>query len=223
MRFYSFTPCGIEEIVVSLHQRLENKSIHLTKATIMKKFYTYLTMLLIASMTMTTLTSCDWWDEDEDIAYTLEGTWRGEMRIKSTYSGRTYYATYTEITFLKDPYRYSSGEGYWVDYYSDAPWDYVANHIRWTVNLSDIDIYFREDGTHFTIRNYRLNNDRFTGTLYDNGQRVDFSLYHTSAPNWNSYNRWGYDDWYDNYYWSRTRSANNDTKAVEKPVRSIGD
>jgi hypothetical protein len=190
----------------------------------MKKIYTHLTMLAMLAMTATMLTSCNWWDEDREIAYTLEGTWEGNMRIKSTYSGRTYYATETEITFSKDPYRYSSGEGYWVDYYSDAPWDYVANHISWTVDSGDIEIYFREDGTRFTIRDYRLNDNRFTGTLYDNGQRVDFTLYHTSSPNWSRYDRWGYDDWYYDSYWSRTtRGAAGDSTAVEKPVRSIGD
>jgi hypothetical protein len=191
----------------------------------MKKNYTTLMMMLIGMMTLTTLTSCNWFDEDEDIAYTLEGTWRGNMKIRSEYGGYTYYSTDTQITFLKDPYRYSSGEGYWVDSYDDAPWEYVANHITWTVNLGDIDIYFREEGTHLTIRNYRLNDDRFTGTLYDNGQRVDFSLYHTSSPSWNSYNRWGYDSWYDNYYYrSRTtRGLSNDTTTVEKPKRCIGD
>jgi len=190
MRFYSFTPCGIEEIVVSLHQRLENKSIHLTKATIMKKFYTYLTMLLIASMTMTTLTSCDWWDEDEDIAYTLEGTWRGEMRIKSTYSGRTYYATYTEITFLKDPYRYSSGEGYWVDYYKEHPWssrNYVASRISWTVSSGVIYVNFVDEGTRIEIRDYALNDGVFSGCIYYGNTTVEFHMRHVDSPNWDSY------------------------------------
>ena len=80
--------------------------------------------------TLFTLTSC----EDERIANTLEGTWSGNMYISTRYDGRVYDATYTEVTFLKNPYAYSSGEGYWVDYYSDAPWDYVANHIEWSVD-----------------------------------------------------------------------------------------
>ena len=82
--------------------------------------------------TLFTLTSC----EDERIANTLEGTWSGNMYISTRYDGRVYDATYTEVTFLKNPYAYSSGEGYWVDYYSDAPWDYVANHIEWRQTTS---------------------------------------------------------------------------------------
>ena len=94
--------------------------------------------------TLFTLTSC----EDERIANTLEGTWSGNMYISTRYDGRVYDATYTEVTFLKNPYAYSSGEGYWVDYYSDAPWDYVANHIEWSVDYGTINVRQREIGTN---------------------------------------------------------------------------
>ena len=120
--------------------------------------------------TLFTLTSC----EDERIANTLEGTWSGNMYISTRYDGRVYDATYTEVTFLKNPYAYSSGEGYWVDYYSDAPWDYVANHIEWSVDYGTINVYFVEEGTSIRIRDYYLNNDRFYGTINDNGKPVDF-------------------------------------------------
>ena len=180
----------------------------------MKKFFTILTVFGTL-LTTATLTSC----EDAEIARTLEGTWSGDMRVRTGYGGRDYYATYTEITFLRDPGRYSSGNGYWVDYYSDAPWDYVANHIDWTVDYGDIKIYFREDNTSFTIRDYSLNDDRFSGTLWDNDNRVTFSLYHISSPNWNSYDHWGYSSW--SHYYSRGTSS--DTSDTEKPVRRIGD
>lgn len=96
----------------------------------MKKLSTLMTMALVAMMALT-LTSCD---EDYDIAYTLEGTWRGNMYVSSVYDGYTYDATYTELCFVQDPYRYSSGTGYWIDHYAgDAPWRYVANHTEWKV------------------------------------------------------------------------------------------
>ncbi len=185
----------------------------------MKKLYSILPAMM-ALLMAASFSSCV--NEDSDIAYTLEGTWRGDMRIWSDYRGYAYYATYTEITFLRDPGRWSSGAGYWVDYYSGAPWDYVANHIEWTVVNGEIRIYFREDDNYLYIRDYRLSNNRFYGTLYDAGQRVDFTLDHISSPNWNTYNRWGYDDWYyDDYYYSR-QTRSNDSIAVEKPVRKIG-
>ena len=179
----------------------------------MKKIYT---MLMMAMMALA-FTSCD---TDEDIAYTLEGTWKGNMYISSYWNGRTYDATYSEVTFLKDPGVYSSGSGYWVDYYSNAPWDYVANHIDWNVRYGVIHVYFREEGTSLEIRDYHLNYDRFFGMIYEEGHSVDFELYNTSRPNYGNY-YWGYDSWYDSY-WARTRSTDSDsTKVIEKPKRML--
>lgn len=180
----------------------------------MKKFYTMMAMMLAALV----LVSCD---DDQEIAYTLEGTWKGNMYVNSVWDGRTYTSTYSEVTFLRDPYRYSSGDGYWVDYYSNAPWDYVANHISWRVDYGEITVYFREENTSVVIRDYRLTDDRFRGWIEDGDNDVEFNLVHTSSPNWNSYNRWGYDGWYDDYYWSRTRSAEADSVGTmtAKPVR----
>ena len=81
----------------------------------MKKIYT---MLMMAMMALA-FTSC----EDEMIADTLEGTWSGNMYISSTWDGRTYDVTRSEITFEIDPFRFTKGSGIWVDYYSRAPWD----------------------------------------------------------------------------------------------------
>jgi hypothetical protein len=162
--------------------------------------------------TLFTLTSCD----DQRIANTLEGTWSGNMYISSRYDGRVYDATYSEVTFLKDPYAYSSGKGYWVDYYSDAPWDYIANHIDWTVDFGTITVHFKEERSTIKIRDYHLDNYYFYGTINDNGRPVDFQLERVSGRNWSSY-RWGYDSWYVG-----TRSAESaDTTKIEKPVRFV--
>jgi hypothetical protein len=180
----------------------------------MKKLYTMLAMMLMALA----FASCE---TDEDIAYTLEGTWKGNMHINSEWDGRYYNTTYSEITFLKDPYSYSSGTGYWVDYYSGAPWDYVANHIEWTVKYGDIEIYFVEEGTTMIIRNYHLYRGRFTGTIYDSGNVVDFDLYQTTHPNYNSY-RWGYSAWgYDPYYSRSMNKADGKTTAPAAPRRFV--
>jgi hypothetical protein len=162
--------------------------------------------------TLFTLTSCD----DQRIANTLEGTWSGNMYISSRYNGRVYDATYSEVTFLKNPYAYSSGEGYWVDYYSDAPWDYVANHIEWSVDYGTIHVHFVEEGTSIRISDYHLNNDRFYGRINDHGTPVDFELYRVTGRNWSSY-RWGYDSW--NGYTRSDDSSENTNK--EKPVRFV--
>lgn len=169
----------------------------------MKKMYTLWTMVLLAVLSMS-FVSCEWNDDDE-IAYTLEGTWKGNMYVSSEWDGRTYDATYSEICFLRDPYRYSSGTGYWVDYYSNTGWgrNYVANHIEWTVNYRTITVYFVEEGTTLWIENYRLDDAYFEGTIYDGESRVDFRLTHTSSPNWNNY-YYGWDDYYyDDYYYAK--------------------
>ena len=183
----------------------------------MKKLYTMMMMAMMGMMTLS-FTSCE---TDEEIAYTLEGTWKGNMYINSEWGGNTYTTTFSEITFLKDPYTYSEGTGYWVDYYSGAPWDYVANHIEWSINYGVIKIYFVEDRDYMEIRDYSLNYGHFSGTIYDGGNIVDFELYNTSHPTYSNYN-WGYDSWYDNYSWSRTRGAEADSaKVIEKPRRFV--
>ena len=175
----------------------------------MKKLYTLITIAMMALA----FTSCE---TDEEIAYTLEGTWKGNMYITSDWDGRYYNSTYSEITFLKDPYRYSSGTGYWVDYYSDAPWDYVANHIEWKVDLRTIYVYFVEEGVEMEIRDYSLGRGHFTGQIYDNGNIVDFDLYQASSPNYTNY-RWGYSSW--SHY--STRGTEHVSAPVEKPRRFV--
>lgn len=179
----------------------------------MKKIASLLMMATVALMCVS-LTSCD---EDYDIAYTLEGTWKGNMYVTSQDNGVTYSATYSELYFAQDPYTYSSGDGVWIDYYSQAPWDYVANHTRWSVNNGVITIYLIEEGYTVQIMNYRLNDGYFSGTIYDHGSYIDFSLRHTSSPNWNNYN-WGY-GWYakQGVMDEETRAG----QAKQMPVRSF--
>ena len=83
----------------------------------MKRFTFNGVWVFLAALAFT-LTSC----EDEDIARTLEGTWEGNMYSSYyfDYYGEYYDATYSEICFLRDQYRYASGDGYWVDYYNDS-------------------------------------------------------------------------------------------------------
>ena len=57
----------------------------------MKKFTTLLTMAFIALMSIS-FTSCD---DDSDIAYTLDGTWKGNMLVE--YGNRN--ALYSVIRF----------------------------------------------------------------------------------------------------------------------------
>lgn len=184
----------------------------------MKKFY-HLVLLAFMAITATTFTSCD---EDTQIALTLEGVWQGNMYVSASWNGRDYYATSTEITFEGDDFHWSHGTGYWADYYSGAPWDYVANHIQWRVVNRSIEVYFIEEGTTVYIEDYSLSDNYFSGYIQDGDNDVEFRLRHVASPRRSSYDYWGYDGW--NHYYSReTRSANSlDSVCSERPVRHFG-
>lgn len=189
----------------------------------MKKLMSIISMLFL-TLTATTLVSCD---DDSDIATTLEGTWQGDMEVRTYYDGQYYQAVSSEICFVQDPYTYSSGTGYWIDYYRNSPWrnNQVANHIKWTVSNGAINVYFVEEGTSLKIRNYRLSNGYFEGTIYYDNQTVNFSLRQVSSPNWNSYTDWGY-GYYDDYYGGYAKKNMVGTRAKDdstaKPVRHFG-
>jgi hypothetical protein len=74
----------------------------------MKKLYTTLMMAMMAMMTLS-LTSCE---IDEEIAYDLEGTWKGNMHIIDDYGEET---TYSELTFIRYFNTSTEGMGLWDD------------------------------------------------------------------------------------------------------------
>lgn len=180
----------------------------------MKKF-TYLFSMLLLLTGSFTLSSCD---EDDYIAYKLEGTWRGNMYVQHEYNGETYDAIYSIIEFVRDDYNYDSGHGYWVDYYGSSPWgrNYVANHFDWTVSNEIIKIYFIEEHTTIWIEDYHLGNKHFNGVIYDGNARVEFELRHTSSPNWDDY-------YYDSYYYAPKQDGAQRSVATEqaRPIRKF--
>ncbi len=182
----------------------------------MKKFTSLLTMAFIALMSFT-LTSCD---EDSDIAFTLDGTWEGNMYVE--YGG--YSAMRSVISF--DQESLYSGTGYWVDYYDQDYWggyDNIANHIRWTVRNGNIYIHLIEENSDVVIYDYSLNSSTFVGSVdSSNGNRAKFTLYNDSySYNWrDNYWNWGYSS-VDTTTDVGTISsrATSDSVKTEKPVR----
>lgn len=186
--------------------------------TVMKKITSMLAMLLIAMATVT-LTSCT---EDEEIANTLWGIWKGDMGMYYDYGGNEYDASYTVLAFDKDPYTYSSGSGYWIDYYSNGSYSYYATNISWSVYNGVIQIYSVEDGENWYISEYSLNYDRFSGILQsDYSEPMSFNLYKTSAPNWSDYdwNGWHSSGYYG--YYNTKQQSRSAVAANVKPVRKI--
>lgn len=179
----------------------------------------YLKSILLAPLlfvaSLITMSSCD-----SIIASSLEGTWEGDMYMYSEWGGHRYNSTGCSIEFVGDPFSMHTGTGYWVDYYSGAPWDYMAYHIEWTVENRVIKIHFLEDNYYVEIRNYNLDDRRFYGNVYYDGDQRHFDLYHTSSPNWdNMHYGYDYDYGYGPYY-SPSRSAANDSVPA-LPVRHM--
>ena len=146
----------------------------------MKKLYTTLMMAMMAMMTLS-FTSCE---SDEEIAYDLEGTWRGNMSIADAY-GESYVDS--EITFLRYPNSYTEGNGLWADYY--GPRDYEVYRFEWYVDFGTIYIRF-SDGARVEIRNYSLSSNRFRGRFWDGDKEVSFELRNSTRKYENDYT-WG--------------------------------
>lgn len=195
----------------------------------MKKISTLLLSLLAGLFSLVTLSSCEWWTEDDEIVYDIQGTWGGEMYFASYYDGNLYYSNYTKLEFVKQGY--NRGTGYWIDYYSQAPWDYVANHFEWRVDFGVIYIHLLEDNYNIEIRDFVLNDDVFRGYVFYEGEQRHFDLYHTSSPNWGGYDYgWGYDGGYGwgngwGYYSNRreltTDSVAGNKQPAERPKRVL--
>ena len=187
----------------------------------MKKFTTLLTMAFIALMSIS-LTSCD---EDSDIAYTLDGTWRGNMYVQ--YGNVD--ATYSVIRFDQNDGIYS-GTGYWIDYYQEDYWhgnNYIANRIRWTVRNRNIYITLLDENSNVVIYDYALGDRKFSGYVEaDNGNRAYFELSRDSY-NWRDDYDWGYSKQYSGLENTQivSRGAKDSVEYVkvaddnQKPVR----
>lgn len=187
----------------------------------MKKFITLLTMAFIALMSIS-LTSCD---EDSDIAYTLDGTWRGNMYVQ--YGGVD--ATYSVIRFNQNDGLYS-GTGYWIDYFKGYNLhgnDYIANHITWTVRNRNIYITLLDENSDVVIYDYALGDRKFSGYVEaDNGNRAYFELSRDSY-NWRDDYDWGYSKQYSGLENTQivSRGAKDSVEYVkvaddnQKPVR----
>lgn len=187
----------------------------------MKKITTLLAFMMMFSVSFT-FVSCD---DDDDIADTLWGTWEGDLYATGIYDGYTYRAAYSTLSFDKSFYDYASGSGYWIDYYSNAPWDYYASHITWSVNNGVITIYSIEDDTYYDIYSYSLSGNYFSGTLEDEfGTRMDFRLTKTSSPYWDDYD-WGWGHYGRGPRYSNKKAKETvvpfDDKSGDKPVRRI--
>ena len=159
----------------------------------MKKFYTYLTMALMALTATATFTSCNWhWEDEEDRreAYTLEGTWTGyiETYLRDRYglSGDSYRTT---IYFEREN-RYG-GWGYEVDYNTYSRYDdYYYCEFDWEVVNGQIRIQYADSWNTVYIYDYTLNDYRFRGYMDDGTNRdIYFDLSYDRSFDWDYWTR----------------------------------
>ncbi|MBR7017555.1 MAG: hypothetical protein IKH99_01765 [Prevotella sp.] len=160
----------------------------------MKRITSLLTMALVAMLSFT-FVSCD--QDDDDIAWNLQGIWEGEVRghYYDRYGHGTTY-NYARIEFYQNPNSYASGEGREIDF-SDRSYYTEVVHFYFTVERGTIYISY-DDGTDVAITNYHLFSDEFTGEFrdYHNGRTLayfNFARVNSWRTNWNSY--------YDRYDW----------------------
>lgn len=169
----------------------------------MKKFTSTITMILLAMLAFT-FTSC----EDEEIAQTLAGKWQGTIS-KYYYdrwglSGDHYR---TVIEFVGDPWHWTKGTGYEVDYdMNDQYGSYWYSEFEWRVDNKVITLRYADtDYEPVYISDYYLTNNRFEGYMDDGtNSEIKFSLYMIKDFNWDYYNNYSY---YDGFYLAPRRMA----------------
>ncbi len=150
----------------------------------MKKLSSFLMIALVAVISLS-FTSCD---KDSEVAYTLDGTWKGNMYIQYG----AYESTYSIIEFDQNDGLYS-GTGYWTDFYGSSYWNGKAyrptSSFRWTVRNGNIYITFNDGSSDVVIYDYRISDNYFTGVIEaNNGNRASFSLTkYGSTYNWRDY------------------------------------
>lgn len=158
-----------------------------------KNIYSYTRLLIIGMMTIITMAACD---EDQALAYDLEGVWQG------TITGDYYYDRYrtgsndydTEIMFKQVSWE-KGGTGYEIDrrYGSRS---YTKSYFDWAVRNGKIYIEY-DDGYRVIVRDFETyimgGRMRFRGYFdnYDTGEQMaSFSLIKVVDPN----------EYYDGYY-----------------------
>lgn len=182
-------------------------------------------MTLLMIMTAGFLTSCE---EDNKLAFRLEGGWRGDFGMNYTieYRGRQYtYDSYdTYLVFYNDgPFYSSHGWGKQVDYYEYGPYEYQYFSFKWSIHNGIIHItYPRNPGLEVTIYDYKMSWGHFTGWFGNSD--ISFDLRKLSDDyDWDYYVNdysYGYNGtWSWDYYpyYSKSRSA------VEGRTRTAAD
>lgn len=178
--------------------------------TIMKKFYTYMLIMLSMMAMTTTLTSCES-DDQYEADLLIRGDWQGYLgtyyRDRWGLAGNTYE---TVIHFVGQNQGVTSGMGYEVDYDTRSPFnDYAYCEFQWSIVNGRITLIYEDSQWNpVYIYDYRLTGSRFYGYMDDGTTRnIRFDLTNVNFGYWSDY-RGGY------YYSRQTRAAAAPTEGV---------
>ncbi len=171
----------------------------------MKKVYAYL-MILCLSLTAFTMTSCED-DNDDAIAYTLDGIWQGSLG--QTYYYDNYYGYGYDYEEMDTEFRFynsagsTSGTGVEIDYVQGY-WTtyYKVYEFKWNVAYNNIYLYFA-NGEELVIRDFSLSSNYLSGIL-ETSDRYRVASLRLRKTN----------DWYwDSYYAKDNKSSFEETRA----------
>lgn len=201
----------------------------------MKKAFSLFNIIAVIGL-CTMFTSCNE-DADTEISMTMSGQWTGDwgMYYGYTYPDGTYveYDSYdTDLVFYPD-YDYAShGYGYQVDWYRTGPYERLSYRFSWNVVNGRIFLTYPGYPEYdTTIRDYRLNNNHFTGYFINSSTPFDL-IKIADYYNWYDYDylyrshgyvylEWDWDGayYYDTYY-AKMRKAKATADNAGKP--SVG-
>ncbi len=153
----------------------------------MKKITSLLTIALLSLMAFS-LTSCD---EDHEIAFDLEGTWRGQVQTNRD-------RIYVDFHFRQDGFsKHGTGTEYDNDYfYSD---------FDWSVNNGCIYINY-PDGERVVIADYTLSSGQLSGYLQNARSGWDLGYIRLTRQSRNTYDSY-------HYYSKEQKELTNDSIA----------
>lgn len=183
----------------------------------MKKIISTMTLAAAMLLALTALTSCD---RDREEAYMLSGEWTGDfgMFYDDGYSGRRFWASYTDIRFLPD-YDYAThGTGEEIDFFSrPCPIRYQSFFFYWEIRNGVVYLTFPySHSLDVAIYDYTLNDSYFAGYFGDSHDWFRLSKL-TGYYDWyayDPYNYYGY-GYYDYYGYAKQRGENGDTPAPQ--------
>lgn len=172
----------------------------------MKRYFYFLAFI---ALTIGTFTSCE---EDIMKSRTLSGEWTGYFGSyyiwgysdKYGYHEVEFESDHVDMQFVPDYDNATHGYGTEVDYYSEGPYRYQYYHFDWDIINGTIYLtYPSSPDMDVAIRNYRMNNDYFSGVCGN----TEFSLRKiVDYYDWSCYyDDYGYGEW--NFSWAPSRST----------------